>query len=167
MEKPGNWRQLTSADLPALLAVQKEAYPWHQEAPETFLDRMALYPQGCLALDAADGLFGYILSHPWYADDPPPLDALLGELPKKPGTYYLHDLALLKAAHGAGHGARLVRHLAEHAGSCGYETMSLIAVNRSGPFWERQGFRARLIPKLTAKLANYGPDAVFMTRAVR
>ncbi len=56
MEKPGNWRQLTSADLPALLAVQKEAYPWHQEAPEVFIDRMTIYPPGCLALDGPDGL---------------------------------------------------------------------------------------------------------------
>ena len=159
-----NWRQLTAADLPALLEVQKEAYPWHQEGTEMFLDRMRLYPPGCLALDGPDGMLGYILSHPWRAEDPPPLDTLLGALPEQRDTYYLHDLALLKAAHGKGLGARLVRHLTEHAGTCGYTTMSLVAVNKSAPFWERQGFNIENLPALAPKLKGYGPDAVFMTR---
>jgi len=161
-----NWRQLTENDLPDLLKVQEEAYPHHQEQADIFRDRMRLYPQGCLGLDGRDGegLAGYILSHPWTAEDPPELHSPLGALPEKPSTYYLHDLALLKSAHGKGLGARLVRHLTEHAGVCGFTTMSLIAVNRSAPFWERQGFRARLMPSLTKKLATYGDDAVFMTR---
>lgn len=164
MDLVTNWRQLTAADIPALLEVQSEAYPWHQEGEDMFLDRMRVYPSGCLALDGPDGMLGYILSHPWRADDPPPLDTRLGALPERPGTYYLHDLALLKAAHGKGHGARLVRHLAEHAGTCGFKTMSLIAVNRSAPFWERQRFAVREVPGLAAKLKTYGPDAVFMMR---
>ena len=159
-----NWRQLRSADLPALLTVQEEAYPWHQEGPRTFLDRMALYPSGCLALDGPSGMLGYILSHPWHADDVPPLDAVLGGLPERPGTYYLHDLALLKSAHGAGHGGRLVRHLAEHAGACGFTTMSLVAVNRSQAFWERQGFAARSDFAASAKVGGYGEGAAFMVR---
>ncbi len=166
MVTTANWRQLGEADIPALLEVQKEAYPWHQEGPAMFLDRMRIYPHGCLALDGPDGMLGYILSHPWHTDDPPPLDTLIGRLPERTGTYYLHDLALLKAAHGQGLGARLVRHLAEHAGTCGYTTMSLVAVNNSAPFWERQGFAAREVPNLAAKLKTYGPDAVFMTRAL-
>lgn len=162
----GNWRQLTENDLPGLMKVQQEAYPWHQEGPEVFRDRMRLYPSGCMGLDdeKGGGLVGYILSHPWTAEDPPALDSPLGALPEKPSTYYLHDLALLKTAHGKGLGARLVRHLTEHAGVIGFTTMSLIAVNKSAPFWERQGFKARLVPKLTPKLATYGVDAVFMTR---
>lgn len=159
-----NWRQMTAADLPELLAIQEEAYPWHQETADVFLDRLALYPQGCLALRGDDGLDGYILSHPWEADSPPPLDSRLGALPKRPGTYYLHDLALLKRAYGKGHGARVVRHLAEAAGTAGFRTMSLVAVNRSQPFWEHHGFAARSTPELDAKLSTYGGGAVFMTR---
>src|SRR5690606_6902465 len=64
MVTTANWRQLGEADIPALLEVQKEAYPWHQEGPAMFLDRMRIYPHGCLAFDGPDGMLGYILSHP-------------------------------------------------------------------------------------------------------
>jgi ribosomal protein S18 acetylase RimI-like enzyme len=164
--KVTHWRQMTKVDIPAVLRVQEEAYPWHQEGVEVFEERLTLYPQGCLALDLGEGLVGYILSHPWHAEEPPPLDAALERLPERPGTYYLHDLALLRSAYGVGHGARVVRHLAQTAGTAGFETMSLVAVNRSAPFWRRHGFEERMTPILTEKVACYGDDAVFMTRTL-
>ena len=159
-----NWRQMTEGDIPAVLEIQEEAYPWHQEMREIFEDRLKVYPQGCLVLDGAEGLDGYILSHPWTADSPPALDSKLGTLPERPTTYYLHDLALLSSAYGQGNGARVVRHLAETAGAAGFDTMSLVAVNQSQPFWERHGFSVRTTPELKKKLESYGRDAVFMTR---
>lgn len=161
-----NWRQMWEADLPAVLAIQKEAYPWHQEERAVFEDRLRLWPQGCLTLHGDEEMIGYIVSHPWHADEPPPLDRVLGTLPERPGTYYLHDIALLKAAYGKGHGTRVVRHLAETAGSSGFETMSLIAVNKTAPFWQGQGFSPRTLPALDDKLKSYGEGAVYMTRAL-
>lgn len=158
-----NWRQMYPADIPAILAIQEEAYPWHKEDRAVFEDRLALYPQGCLALELGGELVGYILSHPWNADDPPPLDSKLGKLPDRPGTYYLHDLALLKSAYGKGHGARVVRHLAETAGAMDYPSMSLIAVNQSSAFWQKHGFAPRPLAGLIPKLKSYGEGAVFMT----
>jgi ribosomal protein S18 acetylase RimI-like enzyme len=162
-----NWRQMYPADIPAILAIQEEAYPWHQEDRAIFEDRLALYPQGCLALELDGELVGYILSHPWHADDPPSLDSKLGKLPDRPGTYYLHDLALLKSAYGKGHGARVVRHLAETAGAMDYKSMSLIAVNQSVPFWQKHGFVPRPLASLAAKLTSYGEGAVYMTRPLK
>jgi predicted N-acetyltransferase YhbS len=159
-----NWRQMYAADIPEILAIQEEAYPWHQEDKAVFEDRLALYPQGCLSLETEGALVGYILSHPWHEEAPPPLDAKLGSLPERPSTYYLHDLALLKSAYGKGHGARVVRHLAETAGAMDYPSMSLIAVNQSAPFWSKHGFAARATPELSTKLKSYGEGAVFMTR---
>lgn len=161
-----NWRQMYPADIPAILEIQEEAYPWHQEDRAVFEDRLALYPQGCLSLDCEGALVGYILSHPWNEDAPPPLDAKLGRLPDRPGTYYLHDLALMKSAYGKGHGARVVRHLAETAGAMDYPSMSLIAVNQSAPFWQKHGFAPREVPGLDAKMKTYGEGAVFMTRVL-
>jgi ribosomal protein S18 acetylase RimI-like enzyme len=162
-----NWRQMYPADIPAILAIQEEAYPWHQEDRAVFEDRLALYPQGCLSLDCEGALVGYILSHPWHADAPPPLDAALGSLPDRPGTYYLHDLAIMKSAYGKGHGARVVRHLVETAGAMDYPSMSLIAVNQSALFWQKHGFAPKTLPGLGEKLKSYGEGAVFMTRTLQ
>lgn len=161
------WRQMSRADLPALMAVQEEAYPWHQEKLSVFEDRLALWPQGCLVLGDGHQVGGYILSHPWHADSPPALDSRLGALPRRPGTYYLHDLALLKSTHGKGQAARIVRHMAETAGSSGFTSMSLIAVNGSAPFWERHGFSEEADPSLALKLESYGTDSVFMKKELR
>jgi predicted N-acetyltransferase YhbS len=162
-----NWRQMYRADIPKVLEIQEEAYPWHQEDRAVFEDRLALYPQGCLSLDCEGELVGYILSHPWHADQPLPLDSKLGALPERPGTYYLHDLALLKSAYGKGHGARVVRHLGETAGAMDFPSMSLIAVNQSAPFWKRHGFAEHNPPGLAVKLKTYGEGAVFMTRPLQ
>jgi ribosomal protein S18 acetylase RimI-like enzyme len=157
---------LGAEDLPAVLRVQEEAYPWHQEELDVFRDRLALYPAGCLALDDGEGVQGYAISHPWHAASPPPLDALLRRLPEQAGTYYLHDVALLKQVHGRGHAAAAADILARHAAAHGFASMSLVAVNNSAAFWQRRGFLPAMTPELAAKLATYGADAIFMTRAL-
>ncbi len=44
--------------------------------------------------------------------------------------------------------------------------MSLVSVNGSRGFWERQGFSVRMDEWLSAKLASYGEDAVYMERSL-
>jgi hypothetical protein len=160
------WRLLTAGDLDAVMELQVEAYPWHQEARAVFEDRIAVYPAGCLALADRVGLMGYAISHPWLAASPPPLDTRLERLPERPGTYYLHDVALARRAHGAGHAGCGVALLAEGAAAAGFRTLSLVAVNGSAPFWGKQGFVSAMTPELAEKLASYGADAIFMTRTL-
>ncbi|MGQ4275145.1 GNAT family N-acetyltransferase [Terrihabitans sp. B22-R8] len=160
------WRPLHASDLNGVMAVQQEAYPRHQEEREVFEDRLALYPTGCFALDWCGGLLGYAISHPWRAASPPPLGRKLGNLPSDPSTYYLHDLALAKRAHGGGHARRGVKTILNCARRHGFQSASLVAVNATSPFWQRQGFLPAMTPELTEKLASYGADAIFMTRAL-
>ncbi|WP_457587261.1 hypothetical protein [Ensifer canadensis] len=56
--------------------------------------------------------------------------------------------------------------LADIARSEGYRSMSLVSVNGSRGFWERQGFSVRMDEWLSAKLASYGEDAVYMERSL-
>lgn len=160
------WRPLTYGDLDAVMRLQEQAYPWHQEERAVFENRLGLYSEGCVALSDAQGLKGYLISHPWHAASPPPLDSRLDRLPEHPGTYYLHDLALAQAAHGAGHARRLAALIARHAVERGFASLSLVAVNNSAVFWQRQGFAPAMTPVLAEKLASYGADAIFMTRAL-
>jgi GNAT superfamily N-acetyltransferase len=131
----------------------------HPERPEIFAERLALCPEGCHALGNLDG---YIISHPWLLGSPPKLDTLLGALPARPDTWYIHDLALHERARGTGAAPAIVAHLATLAQQRNLATMSLIAVGRSPGFWMRQGFAPAPLPP--SKIASYGEGAAYMVR---
>ncbi len=128
----------------------------HQEDAAIFAERLHLCPQGCHALDGPAGLAGYIISHPWHSNSPPPLNTLLGALPVPAATWYIHDLALHPSARGSGAAPAIIAQLAAHG------RIELIAVGASPRFWARQGFRPAPLPE--AKLASYGTGAQFMVK---
>ena len=151
-------------DLPALLEIAAVAHPAFPEDEAVFAERLRLFPDGCRALVGARGrLHGYVLSHPWQEALPVPLDTLLADLPARPGTLYLHDLALLPTARGSGAAGEVVRDLLGLARGLGLHSVSLVAVSGSAGFWGRQGFVAR--ETAAPELRRYGDDAVFMVHA--
>jgi GNAT superfamily N-acetyltransferase len=159
------WRPMTVADLPAVHALAALIHPAYPEDEAVFAERLRLYPQGCRVLECNGRLTAYAISHPWLDRAPPKLNALLGELPPRPSTYYLHDIALLPEMRGTGTAAEVVASLAEQARVERLPSLSLIAVNRSQGFWRRQGFEAVASDALTGKLRSYGDDARFMIRS--
>ena len=163
---PIHWRSLTTLDLPHVERIAASVHPDFFERMAVFAERQRLYPDGARFLEIAGQPSGYVLSHPWHRDAVPALDSLIGSVPEADITYYLHDLALLPEARGTGAGTRMVVDLVAHARRAGFETMSLVAVNASQGFWERQGFVARDIPALADKLASYEDAARYMTRTL-
>ena len=160
------WRQMRHADLRAVERIAAEVHPDYPEDPAIFVERLRLYPPGCRVCTSADGetVQAYLLSHPWYLLQPPPLGSLLGTLPATPTTYHLHDLALLPQTRGSGAGRAIVQALAEHARANGLATLSLVAVNASMGFWERNGFTVYVEPRLVEKLRSYDDAACLMIR---
>jgi N-acetylglutamate synthase-like GNAT family acetyltransferase len=108
----------------------------------------------------------YTLTHPWRYAEPPALNVMLGEIPARPSTYYIHDLALTPEARGSGAGAAIVEAVIAHAEKTGVPNLSLVAVNNSVPFWSRFGFEVVAEPKLVEKLLSYDADARFMVRKI-
>jgi GNAT superfamily N-acetyltransferase len=154
---------MTAADLDAVCAVARTAFPDHPEDREVFAERLALNPGGCFALAAGEApARGYLIAYPWRLDDAPPLNTLIGRLPEAPDVLYLHDLALAPDVRGGGHAARVVERLAAQAR---WPAIALVAVNRAAPFWARLGFEPRDSPEMARKLASYGDDARYMVRA--
>ena len=153
---------MRQADRPGVITLAALVHPDYPEAVEIFAERLRLYPAGCFVIEAGRDIAGYLLSHPWRAADPPPLNTLLGVLPADAGAYYLHDLALHPALRGTGVAGDILRHLwttlhARHGAE-------LVAVNGSVPFWRHCGFAVADPPGIAAKLACYGADARFMRR---
>ena len=95
----------------------------------------------------------------------PALDSLLGSMPVTPTTYYVHDLTLDASLRGQGQGRAIVPLLFEAAQSLGLSHLSLVAVNRRGPFWQAAGFSCSADEALQAAArAKYDSDAVHMER---
>ncbi|MFE1597749.1 GNAT family N-acetyltransferase [Methylobacterium sp. ID0610] len=166
MTDDARWRSLTAADLAAVDAIAAIVHPDYPEDEAVAAERLALYPDGCFLLESAGRPAGYAISHPWSFGEPPALDSLLGAIPAGATTHYLHDVALLPAARGAGATSALLAILTRQAAGAGLDTLSLVAVNGSVAFWERRGFRAVEDERIRRKLASYGRGARFMARAV-
>lgn len=156
---------MTVADLPATCALSATIHQAYPEDDAVFAERLRLYPDGCHVYAAAGKITAYVVSHPWRALDAPPLNSLLGKIPAAPSSYYIHDLALAPQTRGTGAATSIVRTLADHAIAKGLPVMSLVAVNGSAGFWQRQGFARMDVPALTEKLRSYCDDgAQFMVR---
>lgn len=155
---------MLATDLAAVEALAARLHPSFPEDDAVFAERLRLYAEGCLVLAQGPDIAGYVVSHPWLALQPPPLNSLLGNLPASPSTFYIHDLALEHQARASGAAARIVEALGRQARRMAAPTMSLIAVNGSEGFWRRRGFQVVEQPVLASKLRSYGRDALFMAR---
>jgi len=166
LQTPSGWRLMISDDLDSVEAIAAEVHPGFPEDRAVFAERQRLYPEGTHLLEVDGKAAGYLLSHPWRWGSLPALNTLLGGIPGDADTFYLHDLALLPRARGTGAAGMIVAKIIEHARQAGFETMSLVAVNGSMPFWRRHGFVVDPAPALAEKLASYEASARYMVRSL-
>lgn len=158
---------MTPADLDAVADIALVAFPDHFEGRDCFENRLALYPEGCFVLAEGEGTpRGYLVAYPWAADSAPALNTLIGSIPAGAAVLYLHDLALHPEVRGGGWTRAIVERLADQARAAGWPALALVAVNDAAPFWEGRGFRVVDTPAMADRLAGYGPDARYMTRAL-
>jgi GNAT superfamily N-acetyltransferase len=158
------WRTMTGFDLGEVEAIAAQVHPSLHESAEVLAEKQRLYPHGAYLLEIGDRAAGYVLSHPWLFGAPPALNALLGALPERADTYYIHDLAILPLARRIGAASQIVAALEKHARVRGLPTMSLVTVTGSISFWTKQGFAPLELPDIGHKLADYGPEARMMAK---
>jgi N-acetylglutamate synthase-like GNAT family acetyltransferase len=160
----GLWRPMTPADYAAVTAIADRVHVAYPEDDAVFIERQRLYPDGCAMLERDGMALAYAVTHPWRYAEPPALNVMLGALPERPTTYYIHDIALLPETRGSGAGKAIVEAVIAHAAETGMSNVSLVAVNNSQGFWKRFGFDVVAEPALEAKLKSYDDDARFMVR---
>lgn len=162
MPPPPLWFPLTPADLAAVRALADLAHPALPEREAVFAEKLRLFPPGCRRLEYDGRLIGYGIAHPWLADEPPPLDTLLGALPAAADCLHLHDAVVAPEARGHGLAARYVAEMHTIARAHGLHALTLVSVYGTHPLWARCGFRIRTPALAPAKLAAYGATACAM-----
>lgn len=164
-ESRASWRTLIPEDINSLVSIANRIHSDLPESPQVFLERIILFPLGCLALidHSRNELAGYAISHPIEYHQPPALDSLLETLHPAADQYYIHDLAILPGWQGKGYAKTCVEQILRVAE--GYKTIGLVSVYGTAPFWGIFGFKkVETDDVLKAKLLAYGEDAVFLER---
>jgi GNAT superfamily N-acetyltransferase len=157
------WRSMADSDMPAVMRIADEIHRDLPEAEAVFRERLHLFPEGCLVLAKNETVGGYVISFPIRRGKPPPLDALLGEIPPDADQYYLHDLAILPRFRGCGLAAGCIGKVLEVAKR--YASVCLVSVYGTVPFWSRFGFAPELVDfPQEEKLRSYGEGATYLTR---
>ncbi|MFJ3058480.1 GNAT family N-acetyltransferase [Herbaspirillum sp. NPDC087042] len=162
------WRPMREEDLDEVMAVAAIVHAGFFEHREVFAERLSLYPQGCWIAqeERAAAVLGYAFLHPARLGQPPALDSLLHEIDAQADCLYLHDVALLPAARGAGLGRVLLQRLLALMQVEGLARAALVAVHGSAPYWRSCGFEA--LPEVPAalreKLRSYDEQALYMIR---
>ena len=159
-------RVMRADDLDAVLAIQLACYgAGFVEDGALIARRLAAAPETGWVAGHAGKVKAYLAAYPSVAGK---LTALHGEfeVAADADTLYLHDLAVHPAASGLGLGPRLVRHAWAHAAKAGWRQSTLVSVQASVGFWERQGYAAMqpADPAQQARLATYPGTSIYMAR---
>lgn len=159
-------RPMVESDLPAVLAIQAVCYT--EIVPESagsLLAKLRASPSTCFIAARDAETVGYLIALPWQSASPPRLDAATCRLPSRPDCLYLHDLAVVDHARAAGAGRALVDKFLHRLRVLELGRASLVAIQNSGAYWARYGFRAvPVAAPLQARLASYGAGVQYMER---
>jgi len=158
------WQPLTAADVSAVRALADTAHPGLPERTEVFAERIHLFPAACRKLVHAGALAGYGIAHPWRLDQPPPLDTLVGALPRDADCLHLHDVVVAPALRGQGASAAYFAAMEAVARDLHLGWLALVSVYGTNQLWSRIGFVERTSSALATKLAAYGPTARYLVR---
>lgn len=157
-------RRIAERDWDGIAALESRAYTGLglSEGRAALRSRARVSPGTCRALEVGPRLAGYVLALPYpmyrYPDLARPEETAFSST-----NLHLHDLVIAENFRRRGLGRRLLRHLAASAGARGYERISLVAVAGSATYWSARGFTAH---RELVRPDGYGPDVVYMSRAV-
>ena len=173
------WRPMKQSDLADVCRIASLCHPDFPEEDAVLEEKFNLSPSSCFvfsdgnpasgnisdksSVSGTSTIHGYCLAHPYKMNSIPVLDRLLHKLPEKCDTLYIHDLALLPEAQGGGNGKKAVELLFNVAKRKKLETLSLVSVHGSHPFWQKNGFKLVEVSEiLKQKLLTYSEDAHYM-----
>lgn len=159
-------RDMRADDLDAVLAIQLACYgAGFVEDGELIARRLAASPHTGWVAEHGGAVRAYLAAYPSQRGKLTPLHGDF-EVAPDADALYLHDLAVHPEASGLGLGPRLVRHAWAHALRAGWRHSTLVSVQASVGFWERQGYAATVPADdaQQARLATYPGHSAYMAR---
>lgn len=162
-------RTMQQADLPAVVAIQAEAYNgYFLESPSVLKARLAVAADTAWVAESNNQVQAYLVAYRTVPAVVTPLNTVFDVKPAG-SCLYLHDLAVSANLAGRGIGPRLVQHALHSATLSGCEHSALVSVQDSKAFWQRLGYIEAALTQeqqnaVFQALASYGSGAVYMSQ---
>lgn len=158
---------MKKSDLEEVIEVQKKSFSLDlREELAVFIDRFNKFGESFLVAKKDERIVGYAICFPWKLGEIPENNRVFpAELPI-PDSFYLHDICLLEETRGLGIAGKILEKIYEKAKASGYSEVSLVSVEQSGNYWDRNGFElVNVGEKLKEKLVkSYGIKARLMNK---
>lgn len=161
-------RLMQQRDIPAVLAIQLEAYSADlQESAAVIGARLASAPGHAWVAEDEEGVCAYLFAYQSQLGKVTPLDGDF-EIPDRPDCLYLHDLAVARRAAGRRIGPALVHEALGQAHRQQLRFSALVSVQESSEFWSRLGYSPRRPdPDHLEHLGSYQVPATYMVCALQ
>lgn len=161
-------RLINESDLDAIVTIQDSSYTDElYEDARVIRERLASQPHSCwLAENDHCEVLAYLFSYPSLNMQVAPLGSNFTQYADAQ-LLYLHDMAVSHNARGMGLAPVLLARAEQHATDLGFNTLALVAVQGSVPYWQKQGFEKLTLTDAAAiqALASYsGQNAVYMQK---
>lgn len=160
-----NIRTAQPDDIREILHIQASCYqPDFLEAAQAFASKLQASPHTCWLACIEQQVAAYLVSVPVDRYTFPALNSADFCLSPSPELLYWHDMAVHPDFRSGGIAARLAGYALQQAKLMGFKQVGLIAVQDSSRYWHKHGFNIADSHAygLTAKVASFGSDAVFM-----
>ncbi|MQY51955.1 GNAT family N-acetyltransferase [Rhodocyclus gracilis] len=156
------------ADMPVVLDIQSQCYPPEMNEPEALYRERLTASAGWTWVAVNEmGVCAYLFGYRSPLGKITPLGAPFA--PQHDAyNLYLHDLAVSPRVAGLGVAGALVRHALACAMAAGLSHSSLVSVQGSREFWQRQGYTvvSALAATQTEALASYPGPAFYMVNSL-
>lgn len=162
-------RMMTRADVPDVLRVQTGCYrPSMLESEAAIHARLKTAPDLSWVVEVNGCISAYLVAYRSQLGKLGALGAPFDIVPN-PDSLYLHDLAVDPACKGRGLGLSLVRMALEKASGENLAYSSLVSVQSSRDFWERQGYAiwSGIDVRQAAHLRTYPGQAWYMVNRLK
>lgn len=131
---------MTPGDLDPVFDLQCRAHtPDYHESRAALASRFERGRKTCFVAELGHHAVAYLLAHPW-SGAPPVLHHPLGKQAQA-DHLFLHDLAVLPEARGAGAAAALIAALEKQGRRDGFREIRLVALVNAVSFWQRLGWK--------------------------
>ncbi|WP_160162620.1 GNAT family N-acetyltransferase [Hyphomonas neptunium] len=157
---------MTPAHIAEAVRVQAQAFTEDlRESPEVFADRLSRFGEYYRVAFMEGRMVGYMIGFPWKLGETlVNNEKFPADLPA-PDCFYIHDIAILPEARGAGISKAMLEDAYKTAHRLGFDAVSLVAVGQSGSYWDNAGYVPYTLvgPRKLERIVDiYGPGARLM-----
>lgn len=156
-------------DVEAVINLHQEIFtPDVQESATVLKNRIEIFGKDFFVAIKDTELLGYVMCFPWGDKSTPVNNEIFPAALPRGECFYIHDIVVSPMARGFGVSKKLLKEVERKASEKGLSKMTLVSVEQSGEFWDKNGYQEVLLTQEEkfSLLSSYGNNARFMQKLI-